>query len=110
MEWLLFGGLILVMSIFSKVPQLEQAVKYLSAVKVPVGIVVFFVGLSSFDMGGQYIFGAIMALVAGVTLLFSIFKLIQKAEIPIEKVSAILTAFELPIGIIAILAALIAMF
>jgi hypothetical protein len=110
MEWLLFGGLILVMSIFSRVPQLEEGIKYLAAVKIPVGIVVFFVGLSSFDLGGQYIFGALMALVAGTALLFSIFKLIKKAEIPIDKVSAILTAFELPIGILAILAALIAMF
>jgi hypothetical protein len=51
-----------------------------------------------------------MALVAGTTLFFSLFKLIQKAEISIEKVSTIITAFELPIGILAILAALIAMF
>ena len=78
MEWLLFGGLILVMSIFSRVPQLEEGIKYLAAVKIPVGIVVFFVGLSSFDLGGQYIFGALMALIAGTALLFSIFKMIGR--------------------------------
>jgi len=110
MEWLLFAGLILVMSIFSKVPQIEEGIKLLNGIKVPVGIVVFLVGLSSFDLGGRYIFAALMALVAGTTLFFSLFRLIQKAEISIEKVSTIITAFELPIGILAILAALIAMF
>jgi hypothetical protein len=110
MEWLLFAGLILIMGIFSKIPQMEEGIKYLGAIKIPVGIVVFLVGLSSFDMGGRYVFGAIMALIAGTSLLFSLFKLIPKAEISIEKVSAIITAFELPIGILAILAALIAMF
>lgn len=110
MEWLLFGGLILVMSIFSKVPQIEDGIKLLNGIKIPIGIVVFLVGLSSFDLGGRYVFGGIMALVAGTTLFFSIFKLIPKAEISIEKVSAIISAFELPIGVLAILAALIAMF
>ncbi|MCK4234575.1 hypothetical protein KAX75_09105 [candidate division WOR-3 bacterium] len=110
MEWLLFGGLILIMGIFSKIPQMEEGIKYLSAIKVPVGIVVFLVGLSSFDMGGRYIFGALMALVAGATLLFSLFRLIPKAEVSIEKVSVIITVFELPIGVLSILAALIAMF
>lgn len=110
MEWLLFGGLILVMSIFSKVPHIEEAIKFLTAIKIPVGVVIFFVGLSSFDMGGRYVFGALMALIAGATLFFNLFRLIPKAEISIEKVSTIITAFELPIGILAILAALIAMF
>ncbi|TES94003.1 MAG: hypothetical protein E3J87_01140 [Candidatus Cloacimonadota bacterium] len=110
MEWLLFAGLILVMSIFSKVPQIEEGIKLLNAIKIPIGVVVFFVGLSSFDMGGRYIPGALMGLIAGTTLLFSLFKLIPKADISIEKVSAILTIFELPIGILSILAAFIAMF
>lgn len=110
MEWLLFGGLILLMGIFSKIPHMEEGVKVLNAIKVPVGIVVFLVGLSSFDKGGRYVFGAIMGIIAGATLFFNLFKLIPKAEKSIEKVSTILTAFELPIGAVAILAALIAMF
>ncbi|TET18630.1 MAG: hypothetical protein E3J78_06020 [Candidatus Cloacimonadota bacterium] len=110
MEWLLLGGLILIMGIFSKIPQLEDGIKYLSAIKIPIGIVIFLVGLSSFDMGGRYVFGAIMALVAGTALVFSLLNLVPKAEISIERVSTIMTAFELPIGILSILAALIAMF
>ncbi len=110
MEWLLLGGLILIMGIFSKIPQLEDGIKYLSALKIPIGIVIFLVGLSSFDMGGRYVFGAIMALVAGTALIFSLLNLVPKAEISVEKVSTIMTAFELPIGILSILAALIAMF
>jgi len=110
MEWLLFGGLILLMSIFGKIPQMEAGVKVLNAIKIPVGVVVFLVGLSSFDLGGRYVFGALMGLVAGITLLFTLFKLIPKAETSVDKVSTILTAFELPIGILSILAALIAMF
>ncbi|OQX53782.1 MAG: hypothetical protein B5M53_06575 [Candidatus Cloacimonas sp. 4484_209] len=110
MEWLLFGGLILLMGIFSKVPHMEEGIKIMNAIKIPVGIVVFLVGLSSFDKGGRFIFGAIMGLVAGATLFFNLFKLIPKAEVSIEKVSTIITAFELPIGILAIIAAFIAMF
>ena len=110
MEWLLLGGLILIMGIFSKIPQLEDGIKYLSALKIPIGIVIFLVGLSSFDMGGRYVFGAIMALVAGTALIFSLLNLVPKAEISVETVSTIMTAFELPIGILSILAALIAMF
>jgi len=110
MEWLLFGGLILIMSILAKIPHLEEGIKILNAIKIPVGIVVFLVGLSSFDEGGRFVFGALMAIIAGATLFFNLFRLIPKAEISIEKVSTILTAFELPIGILAVLAALIAMF
>jgi hypothetical protein len=110
MEWLLFGGLILIMSIFSKIPQLEEGIKLLNAIKIPIGIVVFLTGLSSFDLGGRYVFGAIMGLIAGVTLFFSLFRLVPKADESIDKISSVFTAFELPIGILAILAALIAMF
>lgn len=112
MEFLLLGGMILLMSLFRKVPAMKDAYKALGALQIPIGIVVFFVGLELL-IGRAYpppkVFGGVMGLIAGVILLFNLFRLIPKAKESMEKVSTVLATFEIPVGIITIIAALIAM-
>ncbi len=113
MEFLLLGGMILVMSLFTKVPAMKDANKALTGLQIPVGIVVLVVGMSLIGGKGPYEQNFIVGLIgviSGVTLIINLFKLIPKAEETADKVSAILATFQVPIGLITIIFALTAMF
>lgn len=119
MEFLLLGGMILLMGLTSKVKMLKEANRALIGLKIPVGIVVFIVGLVLLTTGGTYIsaasrgtliFPGIMGLIAGVLLIFDLFKLIPQAQESIDKVTNIINAFQVPVGIVTIIAALIGIF
>ena len=111
MEFLLLGGMILLMSLFRKVPAVKDAYKALSGLQIPVGIVVFFVGLGLLTGRAypQSVFGGVMGLIAGLTLLSDLFRLLPKGKDTAEKASSVLATFEVPVGIITIIAALISM-
>jgi zinc transporter ZupT len=111
MEFLLLGGMILVMSLFTKVPAMKDANKALTGLQIPVGIVVLVVGLSGLlGTGNMNAFAALMGVIAGITLVISLFKLIPKAQESVDRVSTTLATFQVPIGVITIIAALTAMF
>jgi len=113
MEFLLLGGMILIMSLFNKVKAMKQANKALAGLQIPIGIVIFIVGLSLMAGHGPYgrsIPAGVMGLVSGVFLLFNLLKLIPTAEESIDRVSNILATFQVPVGILTIVTVLIAMF
>ncbi len=114
MEFLLLGGMILLMSLFTKVPAMKQANKALAGLQIPIGIVVFVVGLSKLmgpvEYGYRPFFAGIMGVIAGATLVINLFKLIPKAEETIDRVTMILAPFHVLIGSVTIIAALTAMF
>ncbi len=119
MEFLLLGGMILLMGFTAKVKMFKEANKALIGLKLPVGIVIFVVGLVLLTTGGTYIrvssratlvFPGIMGLVAGVFLLFDLFKLIPQAQESIDRVTNTINAFQVPVGIVTIIAALTGMF
>lgn len=111
MEFLLLGGMILLMSLFRKVPAMKDAYKALGALQIPIGIVVFFVGLGLLTGMAypQSVFAGVMGIIAGIILVFNLFRLIPKAKASVDKVSNVLATFEIPVGIITMIAALIAM-
>ena len=111
MEFLLLGGMILVMSLFSKITAMKEANKALSGLQIPVGIVVILVGLSLLlGSGEKHALAGVMGVIAGATLITNLLKLIPKAKESVDKVSTALAAFQVPIGVITIIAALTAMF
>lgn len=111
MEFLLLGGMILLMGLISKVKILKEANKALIGLKIPVGVVVFIVGLSLLFKGiARFVFPGIMGIIAGAFLFFELFKLIPQAQESIDKVTNTLNVFQIPVGIVTIIAALIGMF
>jgi len=117
MEFLLLGGVILVMPLFAKVSAIKEANKILVGLQIPIGLIVLLVGLSSLmgplpaGIGGRPIFPGIMGVIAGATLMTGLYKQIPtKAEETLEKVSSTLISLQVPIGIATIIAALTAMF
>lgn len=119
MEFLLLGGMILLMGLTSKVKMLKEANRALIGLKIPIGIVVFVVGLVLLTTGGTYIktayrgtlvFPGIMGLIAGAFLIFDLFKLIPQAQESIDKVTNTINTLQVPVGIVTIIAALIGVF
>ncbi len=109
MEFLLLGGLILVMSLLRNVEAFRETDKALTGLKLPIGIVVILVGLSSFKTA-RLIFPAIMGLVSGFFLILDLLKMIPKTEEAAQKTAETLAGFQVPVGIITIIAAIIGMF
>jgi len=110
MGFILLAGITLMMGFFAKVRAFKDASKGLVGLRVPVGIVAFFSGLGAFAGGGRFVFPAIMGVIAGVFLALDLIKLIPKAEAPVTKAETTLTAFQVPVGMIAAIAAIIGMF
>ncbi len=110
MEFLILGGMILVMSILSKVPTLKEANKALIALKLPIGIVIILVGCSSFVKGAKFAFQGIMGLVGGFLLVIDLLKLIPKGSETMERVDIAITGFQVPIGLLTLLAGMIGLF
>ena len=110
MEFLLLGGMILLMGILNKFPVFEEANKALIGLKLPIGIVIFFVGLTSFSKGVAFIFPGLMGLIAGGLLIMDLLKLAPTTSESIEKAKVTLTGFQIPIGVLTILSAIIGMF
>ncbi|MCD5383689.1 hypothetical protein LR066_02880 [candidate division WOR-3 bacterium] len=119
MEFLLLGGMILLMGLTDKVKAFKSANKALIGLKIPIGIVVFLVGVVLLTTGGIYIqsisrarlvFPGLMGMIAGVFLIIDLFKLIPQAQESIDRVTNGINAFQIPIGIITIIAAITGMF
>ena len=119
MEFLLLGGMVLLMGLTDRIKVFKDANRALIGLKIPIGIVVFIVGLSLLTTGGSYIasssrgalvFPGLMGLVSGLFLVFEMFKLIPRAQESIDTVTSTINAFQIPVGIVTIIAALTGMF
>jgi len=110
MEFLLLGGMILLMGVLNKISIFKQANKSLIGLKLPIGIVVFFVGISSFTRGVGFIFPGIMGIIAGIFLIIDLLKLIPRAEDSVERVDIAITGFQIPIGLLTAISAIIGLF
>ena len=111
MEFLLLGGMILLMGLLDKVPAMREANKALAALQIPIGIVVFLGGIE--ELARQkppHVFQGVMGIIAGFMLLTNLLRLIPKAEESVDRLSASLAAFHIPVGIVTVIAALFGMF
>jgi zinc transporter ZupT len=111
MEFLLLGGMILLMGVFNKVKAMKDANKALIGLRIPIGIVILLYGIANLCRGrGVLVFPGIMGIIAGFFLILELIKLIPRAEESLEKVNTTLTAFQIPVGILTVIAAVIGMF
>lgn len=110
MEFLLLGGMILLMGVLNKMPTFKQANKALIGLKLPIGIVVLFVGISSFTKGVGFIFPGIMGIIAGAFLIMDLLKLIPMTSDSLERVDIAITGFQIPVGILTSISAIIGLF
>lgn len=109
MEFLILGGMILLMNIFKGVKVMKDAVKPLMGLKIPIGIVVFLVGISALSRARTF-FPGIMGLVCGAMLIIDLIKLIPQTEDAIKKLENSMLVLEVPIGILTIIAGIVGMF
>ena len=110
MDFLLLGGMILLMGVLNKIETFREANKALLGLKLPIGIVVIFVGLSAFTHGARFVFPGIMGLAAGVFLIMDLLKSIPQTHESMERVDIAITGFQIPIGILTAIAAIIGLF
>lgn len=110
MEFLLLGGMVLLMGIMEKIEVFKEANRALIGLKLPIGIVIFFVGLSSFAKGAKFVFPGIMGIVAGVFLIIELLRLIPKTAESAERVDIAITGFQIPVGVLTVIAAIVGLF
>ena len=110
MEFLLLGGMILLMGLLDKIEVFKEANRALIGLKLPIGIVIFFVGLASFSKGAKFIFPGIMGIVSGVFLIMDLLKLLPKTTDSMERVDIAITGFQIPVGILTAISAIVGMF
>lgn len=114
MEFLLLGGMILVMPLFKRIPTMKEASKALMGLQIPIGIIVLLVGLSLLMgpvySGNRSILQGIMGVIAGATLITNLLVLIPKGKETVNQVSTTLSNLEIPIGIVTLISALTGMF
>ena len=110
MEFLLLGGMILLMSFLDRIEAFKEANKALIGLKLPIGIVVFFVGLAAFSKGARFVFPGIMGITAGVFLIMDLLKLIPTNSDSVERMDIAITGFQIPVGILTTISAIVGLF
>ena len=109
MEFLILGGMILTMDILRNVDVLEDSLKSLEGLKIPIGIVVFLRGLS-YIVQPRLFFMGLMGLIAGAILIMEIIILGIKDKSIKKKVKNGMLGISVPVGFITIIAGIIGMF
>jgi hypothetical protein len=112
MEFLILGGLILIMDLLKKVnKKLKDSVKALSALKMPIGIIVI---LSSIGFWGAYgttgFLQGLVGIAAGSVLILDLLKLIPLKKDAEKKLENFMTVLAVPVGIAAIIVGTIGLF
>jgi hypothetical protein len=112
MEFLILGGLILTMDLLKKVnKKLKDSVKALSALKMPIGIVVI---LTSIGFWGSYgtkgFLQGIVGIAAGAVLILDLLKLIPLKKDAEKTLENAMTFISVPAGIAAIIVGIIGLF
>jgi len=111
MEFLLLGGMILLMDVLRKVEAMGEGLKALLPLQIPIGIVVLAKGITLLFAGGRFVFPAVMGIISGALLLLNFIKaLVPEHSENIDKIRSYFATFNVPVGIITVIAALIGMF
>ena len=112
MEFLILGGLILIMDLLKKVnKKLKDSVKALSALKMPIGIVVILTSIGFWSSHGtSATLQGIVGIAAGAVLILDLLKLIPLKKEAEEKLENFMTVLAVPAGIAAIIVGIIGLF
>jgi len=112
MEFLILGGLILIMDLIKKVnKKLENSVKALYALKIPIGVVVILTSIGFWGAhGATGTFQGIMGIAAGSVLILDLIKLIPSKKETEKQLENLMTLLAVPVGILAIIAGVIGLF
>ena len=110
-EFILLSGMMLILPLFEKLEILKPTRTTLSTLNIPIGIISFFAGIHVMRaFGATFAFPGIMGMIAGILLCFDIFKSLPKDEKRIAQLHNIMATFQVPVGIITIIAAIIGVF
>jgi hypothetical protein len=112
MEFLILGGLILIMDLLKKLSKkMEDSVKALYALKIPIGIVVILTSIGFWGAhGASGTLQGIVGIVAGSVLILDLIKLIPLKKETEKQLNNIMTGLAIPVGILAIIAGIIGLF
>ena len=112
MEFLILGGLILIMDLIKKInKQLKDSVKALSGLKIPIGIVVILTSIGFWGAhGAAGTLQGIVGIAAGAVLILDLLKLIPTKKETEKQVDNLMTIITVPVGIAAIIAGIIGLF
>ena len=109
MEFLILGGMILIMDILRNVDVFKDSLKSLEGLKIPIGIVVFLRGLS-YIVHPRLFFMGLMGLIAGAILIMEIITLAIKDKETKKKVKNGMLGISVPVGFITSVDGVIGMF
>ena len=112
MEFLILGGLILIMDLIKKInKQLKESVKALAGLKIPIGIVVILTSIGFWGAhGAAGTLQGIVGIAAGVVLTLDLLKLIPTKKETEKQIDNLMTIITVPVGIAAIIAGIIGLF
>lgn len=114
MEFLVLGGLILIMDLLKKLKffkKMEDSIKALSALKIPIGIVVILTSIGFWGShGAAGTLQGITGIAAGSLLILDLLKLIPSKKSSQKQLENVMTGLAVPIGILAIVAGIIGLF
>ncbi len=114
MEFLILGGLILIMDLLKKweaFSAMEESLKALMALKIPFGIVIILTCIGFWGVhGAAGTFQGIMGIITGAFLILDLLKLIPKTGEAKKQIDTAMTTVAVPIGVLAIVAGIIGLF
>jgi zinc transporter ZupT len=112
MEFLILGGLILIMDLIKKInKELKDSVKALSGLKIPIGIVVILTSIGFWGAhGAAGTLQGIVGIAAGAVLTLDLLKLIPTKKETEKQVDNLMTIITVPVGIAAIIVGIIGLF
>lgn len=114
MEFLILGGLILIMDLLRRwkaFSAIEKSLKALIALKLPFGIVIILTSVGFWGShGAAGMFQGVMGIIAGAVLILDLLKLIPKADEAKKQMDTAMTAVTIPVGVLAIVAGVIGLF
>jgi zinc transporter ZupT len=112
MEFLILGGLILIMDLIKKInKKLKESVKALSGLKIPIGIVVILTSIGFWGKHGTAgTIQGIVGIAAGSVLILDLIKLIPTKKESEKQIDDLMTILTVPVGIAAIIVGIIGLF
>jgi hypothetical protein len=112
MEFLILGGLVLIMDLLKKInKKLESSVKALTALKIPIGIVVILTSIGFWGAhGAAGTLQGIVGIVAGAVLILDLLLLLPITKETEKQLENLMTVLAVPVGIAAIIVGIVGLF
>jgi heme/copper-type cytochrome/quinol oxidase subunit 4 len=112
MEFLILGGLILIMDLLKKInKKLENSVKALSALKIPIGIVIILTSIGFWGAhGAAGTLQGIVGIAAGSVLILDLLMLLPINKEAEKQLENLMTVLAVPVGIAAIIVGIAGLF